>query len=156
MPTHWARRGINCKRPIPICQLFFKIDLLTDIAALCLTDFIDWRYSHSLVSIFDPACELLSPWTKELYLCTVAPLSPLWPPPPPPPSQTKCTVCVWGGGGEVGGRWIVLCRPYSAGILHSVSEQMQNLPNYFTTPNKMTSENNIKEVLRREIRWLKV
>jgi hypothetical protein len=38
----------------------------------------------------------------------------------------------------------VLCRPYSAGILHSVSDQMQNLPNYFTTPNKMTSENDIK------------
>ena len=36
------------------------------------------------------------------------------------------------------------CRPYSAGILHSVSDQMQNLPNYFTTPNKMTSENDIK------------
>jgi hypothetical protein len=29
---------------------------------------------HSLmVGIFDPACELLPPWT-ELYLCTVAPL----------------------------------------------------------------------------------
>jgi hypothetical protein len=38
----------------------------------------------------------------------------------------------------------VLWRPYSAGILHSVSDQMQNLPNYFTTPNKMTSENDIK------------
>ncbi len=35
------------------------------------------------------------------------------------------------------------CRPYSAGILHSVSDQMQNLPNYFTTPKKMTSENDI-------------
>ncbi len=53
------RRGINCKRPIPICRLFFKIDLLPDIAALCLTDFIDWRYIHSVVCIFDPACELL-------------------------------------------------------------------------------------------------
>ncbi len=37
----------------------------------------------------------------------------------------------------------MLCRSYSAGILHSVSDQMQNLPNYFTTPNKMTSENDI-------------
>ncbi len=40
-----AVEGLNCKRPIPKCQLFFKIDLLTDIAALCLTDFIDWRHS---------------------------------------------------------------------------------------------------------------
>ncbi len=38
----------------------------------------------------------------------------------------------------------MLCRPYSARILHFVSDQMQNLPNYFTTPNKMTSENDIK------------
>jgi hypothetical protein len=38
----------------------------------------------------------------------------------------------------------VLWRPYSTGILHYVSDQMQNLPNYFTTPNKMTSENDIK------------
>jgi hypothetical protein len=72
------------KTPNPICRLFFKIDLLTDFAALCLTDFLDWRYIHSLVGIFDLACELLLPWTKELYLCTVAPLSSLWPPPPLP------------------------------------------------------------------------
>jgi hypothetical protein len=70
--------GLNCKRPIPICRLFFKIDLLTDIAALCLTYFIDWRDILSLVGTFDPACELLPPWTKELYLCTVTPLSSLF------------------------------------------------------------------------------
>jgi hypothetical protein len=30
---------------------------------------------HSLVvGIFDPACELLPPWTKELFMYTVAPL----------------------------------------------------------------------------------
>jgi hypothetical protein len=109
---------------------------------LYLTDFIDWRYIHSLVGIFDPACELLPPWTKELYLCTVAPLSSLWPPPPLPKLNVLFiqAMCVWRGGGG----WIVLCRPYSAGILHSVSDQMQNLPNYFTTPNKMTSEDDIK------------
>jgi hypothetical protein len=45
--------GLNCKRPIPICRLLFKIDLLTDIAALCLTDCIDWRYIHSLVGNLD-------------------------------------------------------------------------------------------------------
>ncbi len=38
----------------------------------------------------------------------------------------------------------MLCRPSSVGILHSVSDQIQNLPNYFTTPNKMTSENDRK------------
>ncbi len=44
------------KTPNPICRLFFKIDLLTEFAALCLTNFIDWRYIHSVVGIFDPAC----------------------------------------------------------------------------------------------------
>ncbi len=96
--------GWKCKRPIPICRLFFKINLLMDIAALCLTNFIDWRYIHSLVGIFDPTCELLPPWTKELYLCTVAPLSSLWPPSPLPKLNVLLiqTVCVWGGG-EGGG-----------------------------------------------------
>jgi hypothetical protein len=100
--------GLNCKRTIPICRLFFKIDLLTDIAAFYRLEI------HSLVCIIDPACELLPPWTKEL--------------------------CI-----------LVLCRPYSAGILHSVSDQMQNLPNYFTTPNKMTSENDIKGLVSLKI-----
>ncbi len=35
------------KTPNPTCRLFVKIDLLTDFAALCSTDFIDWRYIHS-------------------------------------------------------------------------------------------------------------
>jgi hypothetical protein len=104
-----AQRGVvverlHCKRPIPICRLFFKIDLITYIAALCLIDFIDWRNIHSLVGIFDPACELLPPWTKELYLCTVAHLSSLWPPPPLPKLNVLFiqTVSVWGGEGGWG------------------------------------------------------
>jgi hypothetical protein len=86
---------------------FLNIDLLTDFAALCLTDFIDWRYIYSVVCIFDPACELLPPWTKELYLCTVAPLlyllSDLLPPPPLPNVQYVQTVCDCGGGVGLGG-----------------------------------------------------
>ena len=41
-------------------------------------------------------------------------------------------LCGWGGGGGVE----LYCRPYSAGVLHSVSDQIQNLQNCFTTPNK--------------------
>jgi hypothetical protein len=67
------------------------------------TDLIDWRYIHSLVGIFDPAWELLPPWTKELYLCTVAPLlyilADLLPPPPLPNVQNIQTVCDCGGRG---------------------------------------------------------
>jgi hypothetical protein len=36
------------------------------------------------------------------------------------------------------------CRPYSAGVLHSVSDQIPNLTNCFTTPNKVTSEDDIE------------
>ncbi len=50
------------------------------------------------------------------------------------------SVCLWGGWGGVE----LCCRPYSAGVLHSVSDQFQNLQNCFTTPNKMTSKENIK------------
>jgi hypothetical protein len=35
------------KTPNPKCRLFLKIDLLMDFEALCLTDFIDWKYIHS-------------------------------------------------------------------------------------------------------------
>jgi hypothetical protein len=36
------------------------------------------------------------------------------------------------------------CGPYSAGVSHSVSDQIQNLQNCFTAPNKMTSEDDSK------------
>jgi hypothetical protein len=56
-----------------------------------------------MVCIFVPACELLPPWTKELYLCTVGHLlyllSDLLPPHPLPNVQYKQTVCDCGGGG---------------------------------------------------------
>ncbi len=92
-----------------------------------------------MVSIFDQDCELLPPWTKELYLCIVAPLPSLCPPPPPPLSKLNVqniqTVC--GGGGWGWGEGVELyCRPYSAGVLHSISDKIQNLKNCFTTPDK--------------------
>jgi hypothetical protein len=107
MLVFWTHGRKNYKDTKPYMSAFLKIDLLTDFAALCLTDFIDWRYIHSEVCIFDPACELLLPWTKELYLCTVAPLlyllSDLLPPPPLPNVQYMQTVCDCGGGGGLGG-----------------------------------------------------
>jgi hypothetical protein len=87
-----------------------------------------------MIGIFDPACEL----TKEIYLCTVAPLqyllSDILPPPPLLKENVQHiqTVLWLGGGGGVA----LYCRPYSAGVLHSVSDQIQNLQNCFTTPNK--------------------
>jgi hypothetical protein len=43
------------------------------------------------------------------------------------------TVFVWWGGGV---ELYSYYRPYSAGYLQSVSDQIQNLQNCFTTPNK--------------------
>ena len=48
-------------------------------------------------------------------------------------------------GGKGGGRVELCCRPYTAG--YSVSDQIQNLPNCFTTPNKMTCEDDIKRLV---------
>ncbi len=79
-----------------------------------------------MVCIFDPACELLTTWTKELYLCTVAPLlyllSDLLLPPPLPNLRYIQTVCDCGGEGGVE----MYSDQYSAGVLHSVSYQIQN------------------------------
>jgi hypothetical protein len=45
----------------------------------------------------------------------------------------QCVTVGWrvGGGGVE-----MYCGPYSAGVLHSVSDQIHNLQNCFTTPNK--------------------
>jgi hypothetical protein len=59
--------------------------------------------------------------------------------PPFPMYSTVYRQCVTGGGGVE-----MYCGPYSAGVLHSVSDHVQNLQNCFTTPNKMTSEDDIK------------
>jgi hypothetical protein len=98
----------SIKTPNPICRLFFKIDLFADFAALCLTDFIDWRYIHSVVCIFNPGREGLRNNTSVLLplYCTFSLIS-------PPPSQNKCAVYTdsvsdWGGDVEL------CCRPYSA------------------------------------------
>jgi hypothetical protein len=66
-----------------------------------------------MVGIFDTACELLPPWTKELYstvLVYCCPSTFSLTSPPLPPSQTKFTVqfstyiqtvCGFGGGGGI-------------------------------------------------------
>ncbi len=115
-----------------------------DIAALCLTDFIVWRYIHSVVCIFNPACELLSPWMKELYLCTVAPLlyllSDLLPPPPFPIVQLYAdSVWLWGGGGAGG--------MLNGAVDHILQEFLTRFRTYkIATPpqTKMTSKDDIK------------
>jgi hypothetical protein len=127
------------KTPNSICRLFFKIDLLMDFAALCLTYFIDWRYIHSWL-VFSTPLVNCCPHGRRNYTCVLLPLYLLSDLPPLPKLNVQYIqiVCVWGGGG-------LNCAVdhIMQGILHSVSDQIQNLPNYLTTPNKMTSEDYI-------------
>ncbi len=143
----WQHGRMNYKDTKPYMSAFLSVDLLTDFAAFCLTDLIDWRYTHSWFVFSTQLVNCCPPRMKELYLCTTASLlyllSDLLPPSPPPPNvQYKLYrqyVTVGGGGGVE-----MYCGPYSAGVLHSVSDQIRNLQNYFTTPNKMTSEDDIR------------
>ncbi len=135
----WVLHGrMNYKDTKPYMSAFLSIDLLTDFAAFCLTDFIDWRYIHSwFVFLTQLVNCCLHGRGTILYLCTVAPLlyllSDLLPPLPfPMYSIDRQCVTVGGGGGGVE----MYCGPHSAGVLHSVSDQIQNLQNCFTTPNK--------------------
>ncbi len=54
---------------------FFKIDLLTDIAALCLTDCTDWRYIHSFGWYFRPSLWTGTPMDEGTILVYCCPSS---------------------------------------------------------------------------------
>jgi hypothetical protein len=111
---------------------------------LCLTDFIDWRYIHSWL-VFSAQLVNCCPHGRRNYTCVLLPLY-LLSGLPPPPSQIKAvlyiqTMC--GCGGRVGGVELC-CRPYSAGVLQSVSDQIQNLQIDSPRQTKMTSKDDIK------------
>ncbi len=83
------------KTPNPKCRLFFKIDLLTDFAALWLTDFIEWRYIHSWL-VFSTQLVNCCPHGRRNFTYVLLPLyllSDL------PPSLPKLDVHCTGGGG---------------------------------------------------------
>ncbi len=112
-----------------------------EFAALCLTDFIDWRYIHSFWLAFSTQLVNCCPHGQRNYTRVLLPLYLLSDPHPFPNKMYSIyRQCVSDGGG-----WGDLCcRPHSAGILHSASDQIQKIPNCFTTPNKMTGEDDIK------------
>jgi hypothetical protein len=137
---------MNYKDTKPFMSAFLSFDLLTEFAAFCLTDFRDWRYINSWF-VFSIQLVNCSPHGRRNYLvlvyCCPSTVPSLWPPPPSPLPNVQYsiqTMCNCGGGGGVE----MYCGPYSAGVLHSVSGQIQNLQNCFTTPNKITSEDDIK------------
>ncbi len=65
---------MNKKDTEPYMSAFFKIHLLTDFAAFVFNRFYRLEIHSLMVGFFDPACELVPQWMKELYLCTVAPV----------------------------------------------------------------------------------
>ncbi len=107
---------INYKDINTKCRLYWR-----------LIEFIDWRYSQ-LCWYFRPMQLPALPGPLTFSLVHL----------PPPLRNVKkvqniLTVCSWEGlGGGVELCW----RPYSAGVYHSVSDQIQNLRNCYTTPNK--------------------
>ncbi len=91
------------KTPNPKCRLFYKIDLLTDFAAVCLTDFIDWRYIHSWL-VFSTQLVICCPHGRRNYTCVLLPLYLLSNLPPPPLPKLNVQYIQTGGcGGMVGG-----------------------------------------------------
>jgi hypothetical protein len=61
---------MNYKDTKPYMSAFLSVDLLTDVAAFCLTDFIDWRYIHSWFVFLAEFVNCFPHLTKELYLCS--------------------------------------------------------------------------------------
>jgi hypothetical protein len=137
-PPHHGR--INYKDIKPYMSAFLSVDLLIDFAAFFCTDFIDWRYIHSWF-VFRPSLWTVAPKDKGTILvyCCPSTVPSLWPPPSPFPMYSIYTDSVWlWGGGGVGGCWNALWTIFSifCRSLLSVSDQIQNLQNCFTTPNK--------------------
>ncbi len=109
---------MNYKDTKPYMLTFLSIDLLTEFAAFCLTDFIDWRYIHSWF-VFSTQLVSCCPM-DEGTICTCVLLHlyctfSLTSSPLPPPKLNVLyiqTVCGCGGGDVE-----MYCGPYSAALV---------------------------------------
>ncbi len=93
---------MNYKDTKPYMSAFLSVDLLTDFAAFCLTDFIDWRYIHSWL-VFSIQLVNCCPHGRRNYTCVLLHLYLLSDPLSLPPLSNKMysiyRQCVAGGGG---------------------------------------------------------
>jgi hypothetical protein len=64
---------MNYKDTKPYMSAFLSVDLLTDFAAFCLTDFIDGRYIHSWF-VFSTQLVNCCPHGRRNYTCVLLPL----------------------------------------------------------------------------------
>ncbi len=102
-----AGRGrMNYKDTVPWMSSFLENLPFNGLCGIVFNRFYRLEIHSLMVGIFDPACEQLPLWTKELYLCTVAPLPSLWPTSPPSPFPNimysiyrQCVAVGRGGGG---------------------------------------------------------
>ena len=104
----WGKHGRKNYKDTKPMSAFLSVDLLTEFAAFCLTDFIDWRYTHSWFVFSTQLVNCCPPWMGRNYTCvllSVAPLlyllSDLLPPPLLPNVQYIQTMCDCVGGGGV-------------------------------------------------------
>ncbi len=108
-PLNKKRHGrMNYKDTKPYMSAFLSIDLLTEFAAFCLTDFRDWRYIHSWF-VFSTHLVNWCPMDEGtiymvLVYCYPSTVPSLWHHPPPPfPMYSIYRLCDCGGGGGGGG-----------------------------------------------------
>jgi hypothetical protein len=141
---------MNYKDNKPYMSAFLSVDLLTDFAAFCITDFIDWRYIHSWF-VFSTQLLNCCLHGRRYYSCVLLPLyctfsltsSPLS---PLPNVQYMQTVCDCGGGGGRGCWKLLKCT-----VDHILQEFYTLFLTRFRTYNiaappqtKMTSKDDIK------------
>ncbi len=96
---------MNYKDTKPCMPAFLSVDLLTEFAAFCLTDFTNWRYIHSWF-VFSTQLVNCCPHGQRNYMvlvyCCPSTVPSLWPPPPSPfPMYSlyrQCVTCEgwWG------------------------------------------------------------
>ncbi len=60
---------MNYKDTKTYMSAFLSVDLLTDFAAFCLTDFIDWRCTHSWFVFSTQLVNCCPPWMGRNYTC---------------------------------------------------------------------------------------
>jgi hypothetical protein len=149
----WTIKTLN-----PICRLFFKTDLLTDFAALCLTDFIGWICIHSWL-VFSTQLVNCCPHGRRNYTCVLLPLYLLFDPPHP----TICTV--YTDSVTVGGWWGVVGVVLNCAVDHILQEFYSLFLTRFRTykiasppKKKITSKYNIKGLVSLKFLrpWLQV
>ncbi len=141
---------MNYKDTKPYMSAFLSVDLLTEFAAFCLTDFKDWRYIHSWF-LFSTQLVNCCPHGRRnfsiLVYCCPSTVPSHWPPTPYPlfPMYSICRQCVtvwlWGVEGWRGVE--MYCGPYPAGVLHSVSDQLQTYKIASPPQTKMTNKDDI-------------